>query len=121
MDAEKEQEKAVLKEFWKRYQAQAKHAGQLRKFLEERGWSKDMAEHITEGLQMYRVAQLQYLIEEDLEELGLSAAERRKLLSMASAARDWVASQSGLMPSVLAPSNTYLVGTRSNTSGVSGI
>jgi len=46
-----------------------------------------MAEHITEGLEMYNVEQLRFLRREDLNELDLTDDEKRRLLTLAETAK----------------------------------
>ena len=90
----------ALAEEYKRVQAAKKEAGELLGFLQSAGWSRDMAQHITEGLDMYDVADLRFLIRADLEELGLSDDEKLRLLRLAETARDTVQQMS---------QNAYLV------------
>ncbi len=73
----------------------------LQKFIQSVGWSTDNAKHITEGLEMYEVADLRFLTRADLEELGgLSDDEKLGLLRLAATARDTVQQMS---------QNAYLV------------
>lgn len=90
----------ALVEEYQRVQAEKKEAGELQRFLQSVGWSRDMAKHITEGLEMYDVADLKFLTRADLEELGLSDDEKLRLLRLAATARDTVQQMS---------QNAYLV------------
>jgi hypothetical protein len=117
--ASTEARRAAVRAFAEEYmrtQAEKKEAGELRRFLESVGWSSDMAIRITEGLEMYDVAGLRFLIREDLEELGLSEDDKLKLLRLAATARDCVqemsqqqSMQQSMQQSTQQSTNMYLV------------
>jgi len=79
-----------LKEIFERQQAIDRAAGQLKMYLELKGWSQDRAEHITEHLKAYRVEDLLGIEREDVDELlpDLTEDEKRRLLHIAQVVKD---------------------------------
>jgi len=83
-------ELARLREAYERDQARNRAAGLLKQYLEVQGLSKDMAEHITEKLEAYRVEDLLGLERQDVDELlpDLPEDEKRKLVQIAQVVKD---------------------------------
>jgi len=79
-----------LREIFERQQAVDRAAGQLKQYLQLKGFSQDRAEHITDKLEIYRVEELLHLEREDVDEClpDLTEDEKRKFLHIAQVVKD---------------------------------
>ncbi len=89
---DKDQKIEAFKSNFIREEESARRAGELKKFLEQRGFSAGEAEYITDGLIMYRVSDLQYLIPADIRQYlpDLSTENQQRLMRLANTAKQCI-------------------------------
>jgi len=79
-----------LRDTFERQQALDKAAGQLKEYLELKGFSPDRAEYITDKMEIYRVEYLLDVEREDVDNClsDLTDDEKRKFLQIAQIVKD---------------------------------